>query len=420
MPSTAQIAFLLILGAALLLLATDRLRIELTALLLILALAASGVLTPLQAASGFVSAATLIVVGVLVMSAALAATGASARIADWIGHHAGTSEWRSLLVIMPAVALLSAVSHHLMVTAMMLPVLLDHARRTGIAASRLLMPMAFAASLGTTITVFAAPSMLLADTVLRQAGRPGLGVLSLAPVGVALTVLGLVFMQLARGLLPLRAGTTAALPAPMHADAPPQRRRMLLAVVILGGSIAVAVALPHRAVVAFLGGAALMLLGGCLTPRAAARAIDLRIVLLIAAAVPLGLAMDLTGTSTLAAGALDPLLSGWSPAWRLLAMFWAAALLTQILSDAATTVLLAPIALHLAGSLGPSPEAAVICTAVGAVTGFLTPIGHHGSLLVLGPGGYRFTDYLRIGLPLTALCSIVTVAIAAWRWPLSG
>ena len=419
MLSVAQIAFLLILGAGLVLLASERLRIELTALLLIVALAASGVLTPLQALTGFVSDALLIVVGVLVMSAALAASGATTRIADWIGHHAGASEWRSLLVIMPAVALLSAVSHHLMVTAMMLPVLLDHARRTGIAASRLLMPMAFAASLGTTITVFAAPSMLLADTVLRQAGRPGLGVLSLAPLGLALTALGIVFMQLTRGLLPRRR-TVALDPAPAPgAGASTSPGRVLRTVAILAGSIGVAVAQPRLAAAAFLGGGVLMVLGRCLAPHAALRAIDLRIVLLIAAAVPLGLAMDLTGTGMLAAQALDPLLAGWGSIGRLLAMFWAAALLTQLLSDAATTVLLAPVALHLAGSLGPSPEAAVICTAVGAVTGFLTPIGHHGSLLVMRPGGYRFADYLRIGLPLTALASIVTVCIAAWRWPLT-
>ncbi len=420
MPSIAQVAFLLILGAALLLLATERVRIELTALLLIVALAASGVLTPLQALTGFASDATLIVIGVLVMSAALAASGATMRVADWIGHHAGASEWRSLLVIMPAVALLSAVSHQLMVTAMMLPVLLDHARRTGIAASRLLMPMAFAASLGTTITVFAAPSMLLADTVLRQAGRPGLGVLSLAPIGLTLTVLGIAFMQLARGLLPNHRGSGAAVLPPAPTGAPASRGRMLRAIAILAGSIGVAVVQPRLAAAAFLGGGVLMVLGRCLAPRAALRAIDLRVVLLLAAAVPLGLAMDLTGTGTLAARALDPLLAGWGPSGRLLAMFWAAALLTQLLSDAATTVLLAPIALHLAGRLGPSPEAAVICTAIGAIAGFLTPIGHHGSLLVLRPGGYRFADYLRVGLPLTALSSIATVAIAAWRWPLAG
>ena len=195
---------------------------------------------------------------------------------------------------------------------------------------------------------------------------------------------------------------------------------MLRAILILAGSIGVAIVQPRLTAAAFLGGGVLMVLGRCLAPRAALRAIDPRIVLLIAAAVPLGLAMDLTGTGTLAAQALDPLLGGWGPIGRLLAMFWAAALLTQLLSDAATTVLLAPIALHLAGSFGPSPEAAVVCTAVGAVAGFLTPIGHHGSLLVLRPGGYRFADYLRIGLPLTALSSAVTVGIAAWRWPLTG
>ena len=100
----------------------------------------------------------------------------------------------------------------------------------------------------------------------------------------------------------------------------------------------------------------------------------------------------------------------------LLVMFSVAALLTQIMSDAATTVLLGPIAISLAQSLGLPPTPFVVCTALGAVVAFLTPIGHHGNLLILGPGQYRFGDFLRIGLPLTLLIGLLCAWMARWLW----
>jgi di/tricarboxylate transporter len=100
----------------------------------------------------------------------------------------------------------------------------------------------------------------------------------------------------------------------------------------------------------------------------------------------------------------------------LLVMFAAAALLTQILSDSATTVLLGPIAVALAESLQLSPTPFVVCTALGAVVAFLTPIGHHGNLLILGPGQYRFGDFLRIGAPLTLLLAFVCAWMTRWLW----
>ena len=100
----------------------------------------------------------------------------------------------------------------------------------------------------------------------------------------------------------------------------------------------------------------------------------------------------------------------------LLVLFSAAALLTQVLSDAATTVLLGPIAVSLANSLGLPPTPFVVCTALGAVVAFLTPIGHHGNLLILGPGQYRFGDFLRVGLPLTILIAVTSAWMARWLW----
>ena len=97
-------------------------------------------------------------------------------------------------------------------------------------------------------------------------------------------------------------------------------------------------------------------------------------------------------------------------------MFAAAALLTQVLSDAATTVLLTPVALALAQGLGLPPIPFVVCTAMGAVASFLTPIGHHGNLLILNPGQYRFADFLRVGVPLTVLIAFASAWMARYLW----
>src|SRR3546814_21067242 len=97
-------------------------------------------------------------------------------------------------------------------------------------------------------------------------------------------------------------------------------------------------------------------------------------------------------------------------------MFTAAALMTQVLSDSATTVLLGPIAVALADSLGMPAIPFVVCTALGAVGAFLTPIGHHGNLLILVPGQYRFADFLRIGAPLPILLAFVCAWMTQWVW----
>jgi di/tricarboxylate transporter len=126
--------------------------------------------------------------------------------------------------------------------------------------------------------------------------------------------------------------------------------------------------------------------------------------------------MEQTGTAQLLADGLLHVVADWPPLGVLLVVFTVAALLTQILSDAATTVLLGPIAVSLAESLRLPVTPFVVCTALGAVVAFLTPIGHHGNLLILGPGQYRFHDFLRIGLPLTVLIALVSAWMAQWLW----
>ena len=590
-----QITFLVILGITLALFVSEKLRVDLVALLALLALALTGVLDPKEALSGFSSEPAIIVASVFVLSAGLSATGITERIGAGIGRAAGGSEWRTIAVVMPATAMLAAFSHHVMVTAMMLPILMALARERKLPASRLLMPMSLAASLGTTLTLISAPAFLLANDLLERSGHAGLGIFTITPIGATLVLVGLAYMLAGRWLLPRRSGEATgndylrleryytelviddgspwagrtlgefrtafdrrlevvdwlrhgmrrrdqrldlplaagdvllvraspdeiasirgergvslhavakygdkaaddrpevlgeeslvqAVVAPrsefigrtigeidfvgtlgvvvvglwrregwLHGELagitleegdllvlwgrhddfmqlkshhgflmmvpfdgkPRPRGRALVALGVMAATVTAAASGVLAPQVAFLAGAAAMVLMRCVSVERAYQEIDVRIFVMIAGVIPLGIAMEKTGTAALLAAELSAHAAEWSPLVLLLVMFGVAAALTQILSDAATTVLLAPIALAVAETLGLPPAPFVVCTAMGAVASFLTPIGHHGNLLILNPGQYTFWDFLRVGAPLTALIALASAWIARWIW----
>jgi di/tricarboxylate transporter len=596
-----QIWFLVILIVALVLFITEWIRTDVVAVMIVVALYVTRVLKADEALAGFSSEPAIVVAGIFVLSGALHVTALSDKIGNLIGKLAGKSLTRAIAVIMPSVALLSAFTHHVTTTAIMLPVTLDLSRERKIPASKLLMPMSFAASLGTAITIIGAPAFLIASTVLQQSGRPGLGIFSIAPIGLSLTVAGTLFVMLVgRFLLPERTGSEdpdrhfrleeylteiTVLPespflgktiaeidsagnyhfhvvglirkgrrlrapfvqeplqagdvlvvqttpeelvtirkeanlelhpvkmygtrkdrakkeadnedddgsdlfvqalvaprsdllgrtigeidfrrrygaivvglwrkdgwlnqevakvklrandvlvlegdeeslarvagdnaflmiVPFHAE-PKLRRKAWLAGLIMLATILLAAFNVMSIEMAAITGAVMVVLTGCIPLNQAYRSIDVRIFVFIAGAIPLGAAMQKTGTANLLAGWLQHAVGGWPERLVLLALFAVVAIITQLMSDAATTALFAPIAVALAQALGRPPEPFVITVAMAAVVAFLTPIGHHGNLLVYGPGGYQFADFVKVGTPLTVICALVVVFLAPLIW----
>jgi di/tricarboxylate transporter len=203
---------------------------------------------------------------------------------------------------------------------------------------------------------------------------------------------------------------------PFHGEAR-LRRKAWLAVGIMAITVIAASLGPWPLDLVILGGAAAVVLTGCLSARQAYRSIDPHVHVFIAGAIPLGLAMETSGTSSLIAGWLQSILSGWSQTAILFVCFAVVGVLTQFLSDAATTAVFAPVAAALARGLGHRPEPYVVTVAMAAIISFLTPLGHHGNLLVYGPGGYRFLDFVRVGTPLTAVAAVVVVFLSQILWP---
>jgi di/tricarboxylate transporter len=203
---TADIAIVLgILAAAIVLFVTERIRVDVVALMVLVSLALAGLITPAEALSGFANLAVVTVWAVLILSAGLARTGVAALIGKPVLRFAGESEARLIALIMLLVGVLSGFMNDIGVAALMLPVVVDIARRTGRPPSRLLMPLAFAALLGGLNTLIGTPPNILVSEALRQYGLEPFHMFDYTPTGVVVMVAGIAFMVLVgRHLLPSR------------------------------------------------------------------------------------------------------------------------------------------------------------------------------------------------------------------------
>jgi len=169
--------------------------------------------------------------------------------------------------------------------------------------------------------------------------------------------------------------------------------------------------------VAFFAAAGLTILLGALPVREAYDHIEWPILVMLGALIPVSDSLRTTGASQIIGDWLGQL-AATLPPWGAVALILAAAMaVTPFLNNAATVLVMAPIAATFAGQLGYRPEAFLMATAVGAGCDFLTPIGHQCNTLVMGPGGYRFGDYARLGAPLSVLVLVVGTPLILWVWP---
>ncbi|MBN1136529.1 MAG: SLC13 family permease [Anaerolineae bacterium] len=196
----------------------------------------------------------------------------------------------------------------------------------------------------------------------------------------------------------------------------PRRQKAPLALLIMTGMLMVAIAGWLPIAIAAVMGMALMILTGCLTMEEAYHAIEWQAVFLIAGMLPLGIALERTGAAQWLAGGLIGLIGDWGPLAVMVGLSLLAVLASQAMPNAAVAVLLAPIALDAAASLGASPYPLLMAVAVSASAAFLSPVGHSSNVLIMGPGGYRFTDYIRVGLPLTVLVLAVALLVLPLFW----
>ncbi len=206
---------------------------------------------------------------------------------------------------------------------------------------------------------------------------------------------------------------------PINAPPTDTRRAPLAGLIMLAVVGSVLAGLLPISVAAIVGASA-MILTGCLNMEQAYRAIDWRAVFLIAGMLPLGIAMHQTGTAEFLAGKVMAGLGDMGP-WPVIAgLYLVTAMATMIIPTAVLVVLMSPIVLSASAEMGIQPHTAMMAVAMAASASFTSPISHPANILVMGPGGYRFSDYIRLGVPLTLVVFFVVMILLPVFWPLTA
>jgi di/tricarboxylate transporter len=198
------------------------------------------------------------------------------------------------------------------------------------------------------------------------------------------------------------------------------RRPLVLPALILTAAMVLLALQLLPVAIAFAGAALLMVLTRSISMREAYAALDGTVLVLIAALVPVSEALQKSGGADLIASQLSILVAHVPPLAVLAMMMIAAMACAPFMHNAPTVLILAPVAIGLAGRLHLSPDPLLMGVATGAACDFLTPVGHQCNTLVLGPGGYRFGDYFRLGAPLSAAVIVVGTLLISAVWPLAA
>lgn len=204
--------------------------------------------------------------------------------------------------------------------------------------------------------------------------------------------------------------------SPELQEAPRKEKALLAAIIMLGVIACVGFGLLPIEVAA-VAGAALMVLSRCLTMEEAQRSIHWPAIFLIAGMLPLGIAMESTGAASFLGNILFSSAASWQTPLLIAVLFLASNLAAQFIPTAVVVVLISSVVLSSQSVLAASPQAMLITIALGASLPFLTPTGHPANLLVMGPGAYRFSDYFRLGLPLTLLTLAIAMVAVPYFWP---
>lgn len=421
---------LIVLAVMAVLFVTEIIPLAITSLGGAITLGLMGIITPKVVFSGLSDSTVVLFAGMFVVGAALFYTGLAQKIGETVVSHAGTSENGLMLAIMLVTAIMSAFLSNTGTTAALLPVVVGICAVAKIPASRQLMPLAFAAGIGGIITMVGTPPNIIVSGTLSKFGIEPFGFFEFAWIGIPLTIATIVFMMLiGKHLLPKHEITDAGdveqeVAAEDISNDP--KKQLFSGLILLGVILAMILGEPLKehfginlplSMVAVIG-AMLCVLTGCLNEKQAYTSIDWVTIFLFAGMMPVATALDQSGAGKMIADAVigvmgaDP-----SPYFATAVLFILSCVMTQFMSNTASCALLAPIGISIAQGMGADPHTVLMAIGVAASCAFGTPVGTPPNTLVLGPGQYKFTDYVKAGVPLILVCFVVSLIIIPMVWP---
>ena len=412
---------LILLAVVALLFVTELIPLAVTATGAAIACGLLGLIPAKQVFSGLSNSTVVLFAGMFVVGASMFYTGLAQEIGNTVVKMCGTGENSLMFGLMIVGTVLSAVLSNTGTAACLLPVALGICSAAKIPASRQLMPLAFACGWGGIITMVGTPPNIIATGAMTAAGLEPFGFFEFAWIGVPISIAGMLYMMfLGKYLLPNKQlDADQEIEQEVEANEISRSKQMVSGVILLGVILVMAVGIPGVSLeMAAIIGALLCVLTGCLTERQAYASIDWVTIFLFAGMMPVSSAMDKTGAGKLIAEWTVGLMGGSpSPLVVTAVLFILSCGLTQFMSNTASAALLCPIGIAISQNLGADPKAVLMAIAVAASCAFATPVGTPPNTLVLGPGGYKFMDYVKAGTGLVLVAFVVSLVVIPMVWP---
>ena len=423
------ITTLCVLAVAAFLFVTELIPLAVTAMAACTALGILGVLPSKQVYAGLSNSTVVLFGGMFVIGAAMFKTGLAEAIGVAVVKKAGTGEIRLMGAIMLVTIVLSSVSSNTGTVACLMPVIIGICQAAKIPASKELMPLAIAANVGGTITMIGTPPNVIVTGALAAAGLPTFGFFEFAKIGIPLSIIILLYtLFVGRHFLPVHnagdmdeeAVKAAKEEAGSAGDAPKSKTKMWISgLILIGVVLAMALGLKNLPLhTAAVTGAILCVITGCLKEKEAYAGIDWVTIFLFAGMLSVATAMDKTGAGKLIADTVVGMMGANSNPYVLTTvLFLISNILTQFMSNTASAALLAPIGISIAQSIGVDPKPVLMALGIAASCAFATPMATPPNTLVLGPGGFSFNDYVKVGVPMCLISWIACVIIIPIFWP---
>ena len=415
-PSTITLIFL---AFAIISFVLEKIPLGLTATIVAVGLNLTGVLTTSETFAGYVNSNVILCVGMFVVGQALFETGMANKIGSIVTRFA-KSERLLIVAVMTIVGIMSGFLSNTGTAAVLIPVVCGIADESGYSRSRLLMPLVFAAALGGNLSIIGAPGNLMGVNALQEMGMPT-NFFMYAPVGVPMLVAGIAFFALfGYKLLPDGTNGGEAPEAPKDYSNVPAWKQTVSLVVLIVVILAMIFEdkIGIKIQVSACIGAIILVLTGVISEKEALKSIDLKVVLLFGGSLALAKALEITGAGSLIADVIVGALGkNPNPMILLVVIFVVGCVLTNFMSNTATTALMVPIATSLAQSLGADPRSMIIATVIACSCAYATPIGMPANTMVVGLGGYKFRDYVKAGLPLIAVSFVICIVLLPILFP---
>lgn len=418
-----EIITLLFLIFAVIMFAWEKIPLSITAMIVAVGLTITGVLDASEAFSGFVDGNVLLFMAMFIVGAAFFDTGMAQKVGGVITKFAKT-ERQLIVAVMIITGLMSGVLSNTGTAAVLIPVLIGISAKSGFARSKLLLPLVMASAMGGNLSLIGAPGNMIAQSALQDMGLE-FGFFEYAKVGLPMLIIGIIYFGLfGYKLLPDRKDDPLDSDNVYNQDTdyskvPKWKQNVALIVLVL--TILAMIFEDLIGVKLYISawvGALVLVATKVISEKNAMRSIDMNTILLFVGSLALAQSMVKSGAGDLLASTIiGSIGENPSPYVLLFVAFMISAIMTNFMSNTATTALLVPIGLSIANVMGADPKAVLMATVIGGSCAYLTPIGMPANTMVYSLGGYAFKDYVRAGAPLLLISIVVGMILLPILFP---